>query len=79
VIRAILARDQPVTHDGEFYPLPSPGRTSLGKALKSTVHPLRSDIPIFLVARKGSRLPDAVIQVDASQGGDRATLAERAR
>jgi F420-dependent oxidoreductase-like protein len=50
VIRAILARDAPVSHDGEFYPLPYPGGTGLGKALKSTVHPLRSDIPIFLGA-----------------------------
>ncbi|MEO6886411.1 MAG: LLM class F420-dependent oxidoreductase [Jatrophihabitantaceae bacterium] len=50
VIRAILARDVPVTHDGAFYPLPYPGGTGLGKALKSTVHPLRSDIPIMLGA-----------------------------
>jgi F420-dependent oxidoreductase-like protein len=50
VIRAILARDQPVSHEGEFYPLPYPGGTGLGKALKSTVHPLRSDIPILLGA-----------------------------
>jgi F420-dependent oxidoreductase-like protein len=50
VIRSILARDKPVTHDGEFYPLPYPGGTGLGKPLKSTVHPLREDIPIFLGA-----------------------------
>ena len=50
VIRAILRRDVPVTHDGEFYPLPYPGGTNLGKPLKSTVHPLRTDIPIFLGA-----------------------------
>jgi F420-dependent oxidoreductase-like protein len=50
VIRAILARDAPVSHAGEFYPLPYPGGTGLGKALKSTVHPLRTDIPIFLGA-----------------------------
>src|SRR5579884_108167 len=35
VIRAILRRDQPVTHDGAFYPLPYPGGTGLGKPLKS--------------------------------------------
>jgi F420-dependent oxidoreductase-like protein len=50
VIRKILARDVPVTHDGEFYPLPYPGGSGLGKPLKSTVHPLRSDIPIMLGA-----------------------------
>jgi len=50
VIRAILRRDEPVTHEGEFYPLPYPGGTGLGKPLKSTVHPLRSDIPIMLGA-----------------------------
>lgn len=50
VIRKVLARDVPVTHDGEFFPLPYPGGTGLGKALKSTVHPLRSDIPIMLGA-----------------------------
>jgi F420-dependent oxidoreductase-like protein len=50
VIRKILARDEPVTNDGEFYPLPHPGGTGLGKPLKSTVHPLRSDIPIMMGA-----------------------------
>jgi F420-dependent oxidoreductase-like protein len=50
VIRAILARDAPMSHDGEFYPLPYRGGTGLGKALKSTVHPLRTDVPIFLGA-----------------------------
>jgi F420-dependent oxidoreductase-like protein len=50
VIRAILARDAPVTHEGKFFPLPFPGGTGLGKALKSTVHPLRSNIPIMLGA-----------------------------
>jgi F420-dependent oxidoreductase-like protein len=50
VIRKILARDTPVTHDGEFYPLPYPGGSGLGKPLKSTVHPLRSDIPIMMGA-----------------------------
>jgi F420-dependent oxidoreductase-like protein len=50
VVRKILARDAPVTNDGEFYPLPHPGGTGLGKPLKSTVHPLRSDIPIMMGA-----------------------------
>jgi len=50
IVRKILARDEPVTFDGQFYPLPHPGGTGLGKPLKSTVHPLRTDIPIMLGA-----------------------------
>jgi F420-dependent oxidoreductase-like protein len=50
VLRAIWKRDVPVTHEGEFYPLPFPGGANLGKPLKSTVHPLREDIPIMLGA-----------------------------
>jgi F420-dependent oxidoreductase-like protein len=50
VIRKILARDTPVAFDGEYYPLPYPGGSGLGKPLKSTVHPLRTDIPIMLGA-----------------------------
>jgi F420-dependent oxidoreductase-like protein len=50
IIRKILARDEPVTFDGKYYPLPYPGGSGLGKPLKSTVHPLRSDIPIMLGA-----------------------------
>src|SRR5438067_8212609 len=50
VIRKVLRREEPVTNDGEHYPLPYPGGTGLGKALKSIVHPLRADIPIYLAA-----------------------------
>ena len=50
IVRKILARDEPVTNDGEHYPLPYPGGAGLGKPLKSTVHPLRADIPIYLGA-----------------------------
>jgi F420-dependent oxidoreductase-like protein len=50
VIRTIVRREGPVTYDGEFYPLPHPGGLRLGKPLKSTVHPLRSEIPIMLAA-----------------------------
>jgi F420-dependent oxidoreductase-like protein len=50
VVRKVLARDVPVTNDGPAYALPYPGGTGLGKPLKSTVHPLRSDIPIMLGA-----------------------------
>jgi F420-dependent oxidoreductase-like protein len=49
VLRDIWARTGPVTNDGEHYPLPLPG-SELGKPLKSSIHPLREDIPIFLGA-----------------------------
>jgi F420-dependent oxidoreductase-like protein len=50
IIRDIIARKGPVTSEGPHYPLPYPDGTGLGKPLKSTVHPLREDIPIFLGA-----------------------------
>ena len=52
IIRSILQRDQPVTHSGNQYRLPYDGEhaSGLGKPLKSTVHPLRNDIPIYLGA-----------------------------
>ena len=50
VVRRIVAREEPVEFDGEFFQLPLHGGTGLGKALKSTIHPLRKDIPIYLAA-----------------------------
>jgi F420-dependent oxidoreductase-like protein len=52
IIRKVLAREAPVTNDGPHYPLPFTGEGSvgLGKPLKPIVHPLRSDIPIWLGA-----------------------------
>jgi F420-dependent oxidoreductase-like protein len=50
IVREILARERPVEFDGEFYQLPLQGGAGLGKALKSTVHPLRTDLPIHLAA-----------------------------
>ena len=52
IIRKVLAREAPVTNDGEFYPLPynGPGAWGMGKALKSITHPLRADVPIFIGA-----------------------------
>jgi F420-dependent oxidoreductase-like protein len=50
VVRKILAREGPVEFDGEFYQLPYRGGTGLGKPLKSTVHPVRADLPILLAA-----------------------------
>ena len=41
---------RPVTNDGPHYPLPLPDGTGLGKPLKSSLRPLRDDIPIYLAA-----------------------------
>ena len=49
-MRRIVARDAPVEHHGDFYDMPLAGGMGLGKALKSTVHPLRTTIPIHLAA-----------------------------
>lgn len=50
IVRQVLAREAPVEFDGEFYQLPLAGGSGLGKGLKSTVHPLRRDIPLMLAA-----------------------------
>ena len=50
IVRDICARGGPVTADGPHYPLPFPDGTGLGKPLKSTLHPVRERIPIFLAA-----------------------------
>jgi F420-dependent oxidoreductase-like protein len=50
IVRKIVAREEPVTYQGKHYQLPYPGGMGLGKPLKSTIHPLRTDIPIYLAA-----------------------------
>lgn len=50
IVRSIIRRDQPVSHHGEFYNMPYVGGAGIGKPLKSTIHPLRTDIPIYLGA-----------------------------
>jgi F420-dependent oxidoreductase-like protein len=57
IVRQVLARDEPVTAPGPHYPLPyapsptgGPDAAGLGKPLRSTVHPLRADLPIYLAA-----------------------------
>ncbi len=47
VVRMALARET-VRHPGEHFPLPLPDGP--GKALKLTLHPYRSDIPVYLAA-----------------------------
>lgn len=52
IVRDVLRREAPVRADGAFYrlPLPADEGSGLGKALRSTVHPLRADLPIHLAA-----------------------------
>src|SRR5262252_7815607 len=41
ILRAMLARKDPVEYKGEHYQIPIEGGTGLGKPLKLTIHPLR--------------------------------------
>ncbi|HWJ49734.1 MAG TPA: LLM class F420-dependent oxidoreductase, partial [Solirubrobacteraceae bacterium] len=50
ILRDVWARKGPVTAPGPAYELPRPDGTGLGKPLKSSIHPLREDIPIYLGA-----------------------------
>src|SRR6266545_1513995 len=50
IIRAILRREAPLEFHGEHYDLPVRGGTGLGRPLKTIVHPLRPDLPIYLAA-----------------------------
>lgn len=50
IMRQIFAREAPVTFEGQYYTLPFRGGTGLGKALKPTIHPLRTDLPVWLAA-----------------------------
>src|SRR5699024_7885489 len=49
ILRKAMAREK-LEYEGEFFQLPHQGGTGLGKALRSTIHPLRTDIPILLAA-----------------------------
>lgn len=51
IVRAILAREKPLVHQGEHYQIPysGPGSVGLGKPLKSIIHG-RADLPIYLAA-----------------------------
>ena len=48
IVRAALAREEPLAFKGEVYAMPLPGGD--GRALKLNVVPLRKDIPIYLAA-----------------------------
>ena len=52
IVRRVMAREEPLDFQGEFYqhPYTGEGSVGLGKPLKSIVHPLRREIPIYLGA-----------------------------
>lgn len=52
IVRKVIAREEPVAYDGQYYQLPynGPGSDGLGKSLKSITHPLRKKVPIYLGA-----------------------------
>jgi F420-dependent oxidoreductase-like protein len=50
IVRTILNRERPLEHHGEHYNIPTRSGAGLGKPLKLIIHPLRSNIPIYLAA-----------------------------
>ena len=50
LFRKFMARDEPVSHDGEYFQLPLDGGTGLGKPLRLITHPYRREIPLYLGA-----------------------------
>src|SRR5277367_857009 len=50
ILRDVWARKGRLEAPGPHYPLPLPDGTGLGKPLKSSIHPLREEIPIYLGA-----------------------------
>jgi F420-dependent oxidoreductase-like protein len=52
IVRDIVRREQPVEFHGRHYDMPYSGTDGMGigKPLRSTVHPLRTEIPIYLGA-----------------------------
>jgi F420-dependent oxidoreductase-like protein len=50
IVRTILRRERPLEFSGNHYRVPMEGGTGLGMPLKTIVHPLRPDLPIYLAA-----------------------------
>lgn len=50
IFRKIVAREEPVSFDGDHYQLPLDGGMGLGKPLKLIQHPVREYIPVYLGA-----------------------------
>lgn len=64
LLRRFWAREGAVTNDGEFYPLPYPGGSGLGRPLRMITQPLRPDIPIYLAAQGPKNLKLALEVAD---------------
>jgi F420-dependent oxidoreductase-like protein len=60
IIRRVIRREEPLDFQGEFYqhPYRGPGSVGLGKPLRTILHPVRSEIPIYI----GSEGPKNVRQ-----------------
>jgi F420-dependent oxidoreductase-like protein len=52
IVRRAISREEPLVFDGEHYQVPYRGAdaTGLGKPLRSILHPVRTEIPIYLAA-----------------------------
>ena len=52
IVRQAIARKAPLVHDGREYQIPyrGEGATGLGKPLRSILHPVREEIPVYLAA-----------------------------
>src|SRR5207245_5725523 len=57
IVRAILRRAAPLEFHGEHYDVPVRGGTGLGKPLKTILHPLPPDLPIYLAAIGPNNVP----------------------
>jgi F420-dependent oxidoreductase-like protein len=64
LFRAMVARHEPVTFDGEHYKLPYPGGAGLGKPLKLITRPLRDRIPVYMGAEGPKNVALAVEKAD---------------
>ncbi|WP_114423130.1 LLM class F420-dependent oxidoreductase [Nocardioides houyundeii] len=51
IMRRIWDREEPLTHEGEFFPLPHPGGAGLGKPLRLITEPFRPRVPVYLGAQ----------------------------
>jgi F420-dependent oxidoreductase-like protein len=82
IVRAIVAREGPVTYEGEHFRLPIADGAGQGKALKLNFHPIRNRIPVFLgaIGRRSvelaAEIADGWIPIFSSAGAFEATWGE---
>ena len=52
IVRRVVAREEPLSYDGQHYQIPYRGEdaTGLGKPLRCVLHPVRTRIPVYLAA-----------------------------